>query len=126
MTRKEDPRIVGWCGLDFLDQTTEIEVGYGFAKECWGFGYATESAAASLLFGFSQLGLDRIVAVAYPENVASWRVMEKVGMKYVRTGFYYGANMVYYEISSSALRPGAGECVLRDNCQALGTIAADS
>jgi len=118
VTLKEDPGIIGWCGLDLLDQTTEIEVGYGFARAYWGLGFATESAAASLCFGFTQLALDRIAGVAYPENVGSWRVMAKLGMKYVRTGFYYGKDMVYYEISSSAFRPATGEYSLQDNPKA--------
>lgn len=112
---KNDPAIVGWCGLDFLDTTTEIEVGYGLAKKYWGLGIATEAAEASLRFGFEQLNLERIVAVAYPQNIASRRVMEKLGMKYVREGFYYGADMVYYQILRTEFRASASQYVLRDN-----------
>jgi len=43
------------------------------------------------------LELDQIVAVAYPENAGSRRVMEKLGMVYVKSGFYYGVDMVYYD-----------------------------
>lgn len=107
--------LLGWCGLDFLDTTFEIEVGYGLAREYWGQGIATEAAAAALRYGFEELKLDRLVAVAYPENVGSWNVMKKLGMHYVKNDFYYGADMVYWEILQEQFRPGASKYVLRDN-----------
>ena len=112
---KNEATLLGWCGLDFLDTTTEIEVGYGLAKKYWGLGVATEAAEASLRYGFEQLNLERIVAVAYPQNIASRQVMVKLGMKHVRNGFYYGADMVYYQIFRRDFRPSASEYVLRDN-----------
>lgn len=112
---KNDRRLLGWCGLDFLDTTPEIEVGYGLARPHWGLGISTEAARASLEYGFEQLHLDRIVAVAYPENTASRHVMEKLGMTYVKDGFYYGANLVYYEIASADFKMSASNRILRDN-----------
>ena len=55
------------------------------------------------------------MAVAYPQNIASRRVMEKLGMKYVREGFYYGADMVYYQLFRTDFRASASQYVLRDN-----------
>jgi RimJ/RimL family protein N-acetyltransferase len=112
---KDDRTLLGWCGLDFLDTTPEIEVGYGLARSHWGRGISTEAARASLAYGFEHLHLDRIVAVAYPENTASRHVMEKLGMKYVKNGFYYGGNLVYYEISRADFPPSASNFILRDN-----------
>jgi RimJ/RimL family protein N-acetyltransferase len=43
-----DKKLIGWCGLAFLDKTEEIEIGYGIAKEYWGRGFSTEAAAASI------------------------------------------------------------------------------
>lgn len=97
---KETGEMIGWSGLQPLADTGEIEVGYGFAKEFWGKGLATESAKAWLDHGFNQANLKRIVAVAYPENESSWRVMEKLGMKYEKSEEHYGANCVFYAISS--------------------------
>ncbi len=90
--------LLGWCGLAPLEETEEVEVGYGFAREHWGQGLATEAAYAALGYGFETLALDEIAAVAYPENLASRRVMEKLGMKYLRPAFFYGVNVVYYAI----------------------------
>lgn len=112
---REDQALLGWCGLDLLDTTTDVEVGYGLARRYWGLGIAGEAAEASLRYGFERLNLERIVAVAYPENLGSRRVMEKVGLKYLRNGFYYGADLVYYEIVRADFRPGASEFVVRDN-----------
>lgn len=91
--------LIGWCGLQPLEDSGEVEVGYGFGKEHWGQGIASEAARACLRFGFEDVGLARIVAVAYPQNTGSRRVMEKIGMKYVKDAFFYGANIVYYSIT---------------------------
>ena len=91
--------LLGWCGLAMLDGTAEVEVGYGFDKPYWNMGYASEAARASLRFGFGKLNLERIVAVAIPDNIASRCVMEKLGMKYVRQAFHYGADVAYYAVT---------------------------
>ena len=57
------------------------EVGWVLHKAYHGRGFATEAAAALLKHGFETLQLHRIIATAQPENVASWRVMEKLGMR---------------------------------------------
>ena len=59
----------------------EAEIGCGITRPLWGRGLATEGVAAVLQYGFQSLGLDRIYAYAVVENQASWRVMEKLGMK---------------------------------------------
>lgn len=96
---KGEGKIVGWCGLDFLDETSEIEIGYGLARQCWGQGIATEAARASLRYAFDQRHLEYIAAVALPANLASQRVMQKIGMKYIRHAFFYHSDVVYYSIT---------------------------
>jgi RimJ/RimL family protein N-acetyltransferase len=59
-----------------------VEIGWRLAREHWGRGYATEAARVALEFGFTQLGLDEIVAFTVPANTRSVRVMEKLGMKF--------------------------------------------
>ena len=99
VVRQSDERLVGWCGLAPIDSVPEIEIGYGFAPDCWGRGYATEAARAIIKFGFEDLGLTRIVAVAFPENTGSTNVMKKLGMSYVHVGRYWGADLVRYDIT---------------------------
>ena len=60
----------------------EIEIFYGLAKEYWGKGLATEAGKAVLHYGFDTIGLDEIVAVTHSANVASIRVIEKLGLIY--------------------------------------------
>lgn len=96
---KETDELIGSAGLQRLDDGEEIEVGYGFDKPFWGKGFAGESAKAWLHYGFGNLGLERIVAVAIPENIASRHVMEKLGMTYKKNTMHYGSECVYYAIT---------------------------
>jgi ribosomal-protein-alanine N-acetyltransferase len=101
MIWKETGEMFGWSGLQPLEDTGEIEVGYGMIKEFWGKGIGFECALALLKYGFEKAGLERIVAVASPENKGSWRIMEKCGMKYEKTETHYGAECVFYAVSKN-------------------------
>lgn len=96
---KSSDRIIGWMALKPLDETQEIEIGYRFMEEAWGKGYATEGGQRLIEYGFETLNLLRIVAVARVANKASTRVMEKLGMRYEKTGKFYGVSCVYYAIN---------------------------
>jgi RimJ/RimL family protein N-acetyltransferase len=98
---------VGWAGLQPLSGTDEIEVGYAFGRSAWGRGYATEVASAVVQWGFEALGLERIVAVASPENSASRRVMDKLGMRYEGVRPAYGQPSVYYSLTPAAFARAA-------------------
>jgi RimJ/RimL family protein N-acetyltransferase len=89
---------IGAAGLQHLEGGPEVEVGYRFLKEHWGRGYATESAGASITYGFDAVGLERIVAVALESNVASRRVLEKCGLAEIGLVHVYGLEHVKYEI----------------------------
>lgn len=99
LIEKESGKFAGWCGLWQLKESGEIEVGYAITKKFWGKGYASESAEAFLEYGFNELNLEKIVAVARPENAASRRVMEKIGMQFDYTGEFYGRDLVHYSIT---------------------------
>jgi RimJ/RimL family protein N-acetyltransferase len=98
VTLKDEEKIIGYVGFKNLDQTEEIELLYGIDKPYWNRGIITEAARACLQFVFEKTALDRIVAVAMPENVGSWRVMEKLGMKRHGVARYYNRDLVYYAI----------------------------
>ena len=88
---------IGDCGLVFVEGTgPEVELAYHLAKEWWGRGLATEAARACLDYGFRELGLREIIAICFPEHVASRRVMEKAGMRYVGSARYYELDLVKY------------------------------
>ncbi|MEG4027401.1 MULTISPECIES: GNAT family N-acetyltransferase [unclassified Microcoleus] len=99
LVHKIDRKMIGRCGLAFLDQTPEVELGYALDKVYWNQGLVTEASFASLNYGFQILKLERIVAIARPENIASQRVIQKVGMKYEKNARYYETDVLYYSIS---------------------------
>lgn len=105
VTPKGSDKVIGYCGFMFLEGTPEIELAYGLAKSHWGSGFATEAARACLRYGFAEMKLERIVAVVNPENTASQRVLENVGMRYTKDVHHYNADLMYYEISSAEYRP---------------------
>ncbi len=98
---------IGVTGLQPLENTGEIEVGYSFDREHWGKGLATEAARGWLEYGFWTAGLERIVAVAEPENTGSTRVMEKLGMEFEATSFSYGLKVVRYAVSRENFLSGS-------------------
>ena len=82
--RSADAAFLGFTGLTrprfdapFMPA---VEIGWRFARQAWGSGYATEAARAALAFGFDTVGLDAIVSFTSPANERSWRVMERIGM----------------------------------------------
>jgi len=82
VTLKPELTIIGGCGIrlnDPLDKNAEL--GYCFARLFWGKGYATEAAQQLLKVGFEVLGAHRIIATCDPRNLASVRVLEKIGMR---------------------------------------------
>ena len=93
---------IGWCGLQFLPKTEETEVGYLLGKPCWGQGLATEGAQASLLYGFEDIGLKTVVAIVHPENIASQRVIEKLGMSFTGQARYFGMPCCHYTIERTS------------------------
>ena len=99
MSLKATGEQIGTSGLQPLEDTGEIEVGYNMSERFWGRGYGTECALHWLSYGFDNLGLTRIVAIAHPDNVGSWRIMEKCGMTFEKREQHYGVECVCYAIS---------------------------
>lgn len=95
---KEEGKIIGYVGFKHLDKTPEVELLYGIDEPYWNKGYTTEAARACLRYIFENTGLQRVVALAEPENIGSWRVMEKLGMKREKIATYYNQELVYYAI----------------------------
>ena len=96
---KETGEVVGVTGLYHIEGVgPEVEVAYHFAKDRWGRGYATEAAQASIAYGFDVAGLDRIVGLVAPDNLASARVLEKCGLKQVGTAHHYDQDLNKYAI----------------------------
>jgi RimJ/RimL family protein N-acetyltransferase len=98
ITTKEKLFLIGRCGLNHIPETSEVEIDFVLARRCWKKGYATEAAKASLYYGVNILSLDRIIALAKPENTASLRVIRKIGMHYIRNTEYWNIICSKYEL----------------------------
>jgi RimJ/RimL family protein N-acetyltransferase len=81
-----DGRVVGDVILEIATRDLIANIGYAVAWTDWGKGFATEATRAVVDFGFQDFGLAKICARADPRNIASIRVMEKLGM--TREGYF--------------------------------------
>ncbi|MUL36361.1 GNAT family N-acetyltransferase [Gloeocapsopsis dulcis] len=92
----ESSQMIGYCGLRYLDEINEVEVLYGLAKAYWGRGIATQAAQAAVSYGFNVAHLDKLIAMALPDNFASRRVIEKAGLQYEKQIHIFNLDVLYY------------------------------
>jgi RimJ/RimL family protein N-acetyltransferase len=120
ITLRGGGQLIGNCRLGRdKDNPDQADVAYFFDRHYWGQDYATEAVRALIDYGFEKLALRRIVAHCVPENVASWRVMEKVGMQkeepitlYAAQGnFHQGAFQDVTYLRYAVHHPARGERV---------------
>lgn len=100
---RESGAMIGWGGLavpHFLPEILPaVEVGWRLSEPWRGRGLATEAGAAAVDFGFGSAGLERIVSIYEPENVASGRVMEHLGFApWLRTNGPSGEEVLVMEL----------------------------
>ena len=102
MEEKATGAFVGFVGLAYQEDWTEgphkTEVGWRFGREFWGRGLATEGAKASVHYGLEDLGLERIISIIQPANVASRRVAGKVGLTLRGETLWRSNEVVWYAI----------------------------
>ncbi|MDQ2863884.1 MAG: GNAT family N-acetyltransferase, partial [Bacteroidota bacterium] len=96
---KSDYEFIGWCGLKFIEETGIIDLGYRILKNAWGNGYATETAQYTLIYGLRDLNIKTITGMAHVENIASIKILEKIGMKFNRTDIIDNAAVKVYTLS---------------------------
>lgn len=103
---KATMQFIGHCGLVHPGESSEVEVVCALGRDYWGKGWGTEGAGASIRFGFETAMLDRIIALAYEDNKASQRAMQKLGMQYVGlTDLYYNTTLVSYRLERENWQP---------------------
>lgn len=95
---RENNKLLGHCGLNPLKDIQETELFYAFDPKAWGNGYATEAAREVIKFACHELKLKRLVAIAYPDNNRSCRVIEKLGFIYKGEQEHFGGSLSYYEL----------------------------
>ena len=93
VVHKTDQKVIGYCGLihfSDIDGKAEDEIGYRLNRNYWGQGYATEAGQSVLTYGFTVIGLKRMVSMIDPNNTRSIRVAEKIGLHYEKDVFIDG------------------------------------
>jgi RimJ/RimL family protein N-acetyltransferase len=89
VVERERNRLIGACGFLAMEGFPEVEYAYQFGVDAWGKGYATEAGRAALDYVRDHKLLDRVIAITYPQNRASQRVLEKLGFDYAGIGGYF-------------------------------------
>jgi RimJ/RimL family protein N-acetyltransferase len=97
---KTTGKLIGYGGLRCFQETPELV--YLLAKPYWGIGLATEMAQAALRYGFEAQQFERILGMAKVANIASQRVLEKIGMSFEKTATICEMEVACYSISRDA------------------------
>jgi len=100
---KSSHEFLGWCGLKYHPEEKIVEVGFRFYQKNWNKGYATESAKASIEYGFKSLKLTKIFAHAHIENHRSHQVIKNCGLKFMKRFDYDGIPANLYKIDNPYL-----------------------
>jgi [ribosomal protein S5]-alanine N-acetyltransferase len=95
---KESDLLIGYCGLaiDRIDDRDEPEIAYRLDSKFWGKGFATEAASASIQYGLDRIKMPYILGAAQRKNVASIRVLEKLGMTFDREARHQGGREIIF------------------------------
>src|SRR5687768_1829163 len=103
MIEKESGDFIGWAGLKWNvgpenNRMHFHDVGYRLIKKYWGKGYATEAAIASVKYAFNDMAIRELIGVADSRNIASVRVLQKAGMKYIETFYEDDIPLYWYSL----------------------------
>jgi RimJ/RimL family protein N-acetyltransferase len=104
---REKRGLVGFCGLRVVNQAAEVEILYALVRERWGEGLATEAGNAVLRHAFLRVGLPRVMGRTDSPNLASARVLERLGMRFEGERTSHGLPILEYAISGAAFRERA-------------------
>jgi [ribosomal protein S5]-alanine N-acetyltransferase len=102
VTSSETGEVLGWMGLEYLDDVHETELAYLLTTRVWGKGLATEAAQAAVEFGVKSAGLKKIIGLVHPENSASARVLQKSGLGYLQRVSLWEMELDWYQTSLPA------------------------
>ena len=98
VVQKSTGKFIGWCGLKYSATIDEVDIGFRFFKAAWNQGFATEAAKKCIQLGFDSLGIKRIVGRAMVGNIASIKVLEKIGLTFLKEFDFDGEEGAIYEI----------------------------
>ena len=93
--------LIGFCGFRYFYEPPELELYYGLSARYWGHGFATEAAAAVVEYAFNVLHFNQVYAATDAPNVASNRVLERLGMRLEGHRMHGDMPAVHYAISKT-------------------------
>ncbi len=79
---KDSMKYIGYCGFQYCELLNDMEILYGFARAWWNRGFAFESANSVISHGLNELELPRVSAAVNPKNIASEKILQKIGMQF--------------------------------------------
>ncbi len=79
---KTDGRVIGIVSLLDRDELDHVDIGFAFLPDSWRQGFATEATSAVMDFAFQDLGLEKIIAITQPDNIASIKTLDKMGLSF--------------------------------------------
>lgn len=99
LLREEGDALVGFCGYRSFEDGGEPELLCGILPRYWGKGLVSEAGHAVIRDGFERCGFERIIAATDTPNQSSVRVMQRLGMVFLRRGKFHGLDTVFYELT---------------------------
>ena len=99
VVNKQNNQFIGLCGFKYYQSLNKIALSYSFLKEHWSQGFATEASKAALNYAFNDLKIDTVTAWSTPDNLASLKVLDKLGFSFVQEERWGKINWYNYEIN---------------------------
>jgi [ribosomal protein S5]-alanine N-acetyltransferase len=108
MVLKETKELIGWAGLKFNTEMVNnkihfYDIGYRLDEKFWGKGYASEASFAWLEYGFQTMKIPVMEAAAHSDNIASNRILQKIGLQMTETYLEDGVSWNWYELKNPFL-----------------------
>jgi [ribosomal protein S5]-alanine N-acetyltransferase len=105
VVERESAALIGRCGLTFVEELQSVEIDFLFGNRYWGMGYASEAGRAALDWGLDQHVFERLIGIVHHENMASRRVLEKLGLKIQERREMWRMECVIYGLSRTPESP---------------------
>ncbi len=99
LLRAEGDALVGFCGFRVFEESGEPELLYGILPRLWGKGLVTEAGHVVIRDGFERCGFSRVVAATDTPNQSSVKVMQRLGMVFMKRGKFHGLDTVFFELT---------------------------
>lgn len=93
---KPEGKVIGFAGLKYLPKIGETDIGFRILPKYWGQGIVSEASKEIIKYGFEKLALERIIGIALPENIGSWKILKKIGLQfYQKRAYDKGSTEIY-------------------------------